>query len=369
MKTTITLALLLAVLILPAVTATLNAQGLNKEAVAFVKTYQDAYNKGSLPALMAMYSDKVGFVSNRDGSVTVVPKADVEADFVRDFGETVGSYMDLTVNNTETLADGKVNVTSTFTGYDFDRKTGAKLNPASGTQETVIAKEGSQWKIGQVKTVFNSNVIRLELRDFVKKFQDAVNREDVAALKTMFTTDIVRTAADGTTTKGVDQVADVYTKRFADADVNNLITLANVTPQFDGSVVVTGTYHQNGRSVKGDRVMVDGAFTNTAIKENGQWKTRQQKLTNLVKTMVYHKVADYATWKKTFDTFQGERMFAGELSAEVGTLQDDPSTVYVINEWASPEAAQTFFARPELAATMQKAGVTGKPTVLILSKK
>ena len=366
MKSKFILRLLSAVLLITVSVLPMAAQTLNKEAVAFVKTYQDAYNNGNLPTLMTLYGDKVGWV-NRDGSVTANTKADVEADYVRDFGETAGSYMDFTVVGTEAEADGKVKINTTVSGYDFDRKTGTKLQPTSGTYQAVMAKEGGQWKIGQVKWAMN--LVALELRDFVKKFQDAVNREDVATLKTMFTTDIVRTAADGTTTKGIEQVADVYTKRFADADVNNLITLAKVTPQFDGSVIVTGTYHQNGRSVKGDRVMVDGAFTNTAVKENGQWKTRQQKLTGLTKTMSYFKVADYAAWKKGFDMFYNERNMAGELSAEVGTLQDDPSTVYVISEWASPEAAQAYFARPELAAAMQKAGVASKPTRLVLSKK
>ena len=365
MKTTIKLTLL-AVLILPAVTATTNAQGLNKEAVAFVKTYQDAYNKGNLPALMTLYSDKVGWV-NRDGSVTANTKADVETDYVRDFGETAGSYMEFTVVGTEPEADGKVKINTTVSGYDFDRKTGTKLQPTSGTYEAIIAKEGGQWKIGQVKWAMN--MVALEMRDLVKQFQAASNREDVAAIKTMFTTNAVRTAADGSTTKGVDQISEVYAKSYANADVNTLITLASVVPQFDGSVIVTGAYHLNGRSVKGDRVVVDGAYNNTAVKENGQWKISQMKLTGLTKTMIYHKVADYAAWKKGFDMFYNERNMAGELSAEIGTLQDDPSTVYVINEWASPEAAQAFFARPELASAMQKAGVTGKPTMLILSKK
>ncbi len=366
MKTTTKLNLLLTVLSLPAVTATTNAQSVNKEAVAFVKTYQDAYNKGNLPVLMTLYSDQVGWV-NRDGSVMTNTKADVEADYVRNFGETAGSYMEFTVVGTEAEADGKVKVNTTVSGYDFDRKTGTKLQPTAGTYQAIIAKEGGQWKIGQVKWAMNA--VALELRDFVKKFQDAVNREDAAALKTLFTTNVVRTAADGTIATGIDQVMDIYVKRFADTDLNSLITLATVTPQFDGSAIVTGTYHQNGRSVKGDRVSVDGAFTNTAVKENGQWKTSRQKLTGLTKTVIHHKVADYATWKKSFDRFYNERSMAGELSAEVGTLQDDPGTVYVINEWASPEAAQAFFARPELAAAMQKAGVTGKPTMLILSKK
>ena len=366
MKTTSILRLLSAVLLITVSVLPMAAQTLNKEAVAFVKTYQDAYNKGNMPALMTLYSDKVGWV-NRDGSVTANTKADVEADYVRDFGETAGSYMDFTVVGTEAEADGKVKVNTTVSGYDFDRKTGTKIQPTAGTYQAIIAKEGGQWKIGQVKWAMN--LVALEMRDFIKKFQDALNREDAAALKSMLTATATRAVADGTSVTGADQIMDVYAKRFADADLTAVITLANVIPQFDGSVICTGTSRSSGRSVKGNRVVLDLAYNNTVVKENGAWKMSRMKLTGLTKVMIYHKVADYAAWKKGFDMFFNERSMAGELSAEVGTLQDDPGTVYVINEWASPEAAQSFYARPELAAAMQKAGVTGKPTMLILSKK
>ena len=64
-----------------------------------------------------------------------------------------------------------------------------------------------------------------------------------------------------------------------------------------------------------------------------------------------------------------ERLMAGELSAEVGTLVEDPGTVYLIQEWASPEAPKAYLSSPALAAYRQKVGLIGKPTALILSKK
>lgn len=343
----------------------LHAQSLNPEAVAFMKTYQTAYNKGDRPTLMTLFADNVGWV-NPDGSVTPGSKADVEADYVRDFGETAGSYMDFTVVSTEGQPDGKVKIGTTVSGYDFVRKTGAKLNPTAGTYEMLIGKIDGQWKISQVK--WHMNTVGLEMRDLMKRFQDAFNREDAATLKTMFTADAVRTATDGTITKGA-AIIDFYTQGFADADVTNVVSLANVSPQFDGSVIFTGTYHLTGRSAKGERIVREGAYSNTAVKENGQWKISRNTQSKLVKAIVYHKVADYATWKKGFDLFYNERMLAGELSAEVSTLADNPNTVCIISEWASAEAAQAFFARPDLAATMQKDGVQGKPTVMVLSKK
>lgn len=359
------MARLLTLLLLPAFAPITHAQGLNPEAVALTKTYQTAYNKGDRPTLMTLFADNVGWV-NPDGSVTPGTKADVDADYVRDFGETAGSYMDFTVVSTEAQPDGKVKVGTTVSGYDFVRKTGAKLNPTAGTYEMLIGKVGGQWKISQVK--WNMNTVALEIRELVKQFQNAYNREDAATLKTIFTADAVRTATDGTTTKGAALV-DFYTQGFVDADVTNVVSLANVSPQFDGSVIFTGTYHLTGRSAKGERIVREGAYSNTAVKENGQWKISRNTQSKLVRAIVYHKVADYAAWKKGFDLFYNERMLAGELSAEVSTLADDPNTVCIISEWASPDAPKAFFARPDLAETMRKDGVIGQPTMLIMSKK
>ena len=365
MNTLFTRARLLAVLLLSAFAATTFAQGLNPEAVAFAKTYQDAYNKGDRPKLMTLFADNVGWV-NPDGSVRPNTKSDVDADFVRDFGETAGSYMDFAVVSTEAQSDGKVKIGTTVNGYDFLRTTKAKLNPTSGTYEMLIGKEGGQWKISQVKWVMNA--VGLEMRELVKQFQNAYNREDVAALKTMLTNSVVRTSG-GTTQTGIGEVSELLTKNFADADVNSAILMTNVNPQFDGSVLITGTYHLNGRVVKGNRVTVDGAYTNTAVKENGVWKISRMVLSPITKTMTYYKVADYAVWKKAFDMYINERLMAGELSAEVGTLVEDPGTVYLIQEWASPEAPKAYLSSPALAAYRQKAGLIGKPTALILSKK
>lgn len=116
MNTLFTRARLLAVLLLSAFAATTFAQGLNPEAVAFAKTYQDAYNKGDRPKLMTLFADNVGWV-NPDGSVRPNTKADVDADFVRDFGETAGSYMDFAVVSTEAQSDGKVKIGTTVNGY------------------------------------------------------------------------------------------------------------------------------------------------------------------------------------------------------------------------------------------------------------
>ena len=365
MKNSIKYLPLLAVLF--AVTA--QAQSLDKDAVAFVKTYQDAYNKGDRATLMTMYSDSVGWVNRRDGSIKKYPKSDWDEDYVRDFNETVGTHQDFTVNSTKALPGGKMAIATTFTGYNFDRKTNAKVDPASGSWDVVIGKEGGNWKIGQMKSVSDLSILGDEMLDLIKKFQDASNREDLAMLKTTMTDNTVYIEPDGTTQKGIAQVSEEFAKGFASGDANTYINLANIVPQFDGSAITTGAYYQNGRTTTGARGNFDGAYTIKTVKENGQWKIAETKVSPLVKTLTYHKVADYDAWKKVFDRYANERRFAGVLNTEVGTLLDDPGTVYIITEWASQEASKAFTASPAMVAAMKQSGATGNRTVLYLDKK
>ena len=84
---------------------------------------------------------------------------------------------------------------------------------------------------------------------------------------------------------------------------------------------------------------------------------------------MYHKVADYAKWKETFDGLLRTRRDAGELSFEVGTMHDDPSTVYVINEWDSADTFQKFVASSDLQNAMKVGGVMDAPQMMVLNKK
>jgi quinol monooxygenase YgiN len=93
------------------------------------------------------------------------------------------------------------------------------------------------------------------------------------------------------------------------------------------------------------------------------------EMKNSVKTLIYHKVADFTTWKATFDGAKPLRTTAGELNYEIGTLRHDPSIVYVLSEWTSVEAFQAFMAKPELAEAMKKAGVLEPPHTAVFLEK
>lgn len=88
----------------------------------------------------------------------------------------------------------------------------------------------------------------------------------------------------------------------------------------------------------------------------------------MVTTILTHEVKDYSDWKKGFDMDEANRSAMGVKISGVYRSADHPNTVTIISEVPSVEAIKGFLANPELMATMEKAGVIGKPEVKILNK-
>jgi quinol monooxygenase YgiN len=84
--------------------------------------------------------------------------------------------------------------------------------------------------------------------------------------------------------------------------------------------------------------------------------------------LVQHKVKDFATWKKVFDSALEMRKASGELSAQVFRDASDPNKVTTLNKFNSLANAQKFAQSPELKARMEQAGVDGLPTVTFLNE-
>jgi quinol monooxygenase YgiN len=84
--------------------------------------------------------------------------------------------------------------------------------------------------------------------------------------------------------------------------------------------------------------------------------------------LIQHKVKDFATWKKVFDSAAGMRTSSGELSTQIFRDASDPNSLTIINKWDSLENAQKFAHSPELRAAMEKAGVDGPPNVVFLNE-
>jgi hypothetical protein len=88
----------------------------------------------------------------------------------------------------------------------------------------------------------------------------------------------------------------------------------------------------------------------------------------MIKSVMYHKVQDFATWKKAFDGFSDFRKSSGELCYSVGHLKDEPNTACVTNSWESVEKFHTFVSSKELEDGMKSAGVLEQPHILIINE-
>lgn len=82
-----------------------------------------------------------------------------------------------------------------------------------------------------------------------------------------------------------------------------------------------------------------------------------------VRLFVRHEVADYATWRKGFDSFAPMQKKMGVIYKAVYQSIDDPNDVTVIHDFHSLDQAKAFAASPDLKAAMEKSGVKGAPQV------
>ncbi len=82
-----------------------------------------------------------------------------------------------------------------------------------------------------------------------------------------------------------------------------------------------------------------------------------------VHLFVRHEVADYATWRKTYDGFHATQVKLGVVAQAVYQSTDNPNDVTVTHVFHSLEKAKAFSASPELKAAMEKSGVKGAPQI------
>jgi heme-degrading monooxygenase HmoA len=73
--------------------------------------------------------------------------------------------------------------------------------------------------------------------------------------------------------------------------------------------------------------------------------------------LIIHEVADYAAWKKAFDSAADIRKAAGERSYQVLKYQNDPNRIVHFSVWTSLDDARRFFESPQLIRIRAEAGV------------
>ena len=86
-----------------------------------------------------------------------------------------------------------------------------------------------------------------------------------------------------------------------------------------------------------------------------------------VAILVKHRVADYDTWKKAFDSHQSARKDASCLGHHINRGADDQNLVYVYLPATDADKVKAFADSPDLAEAMKKAGVEGPPTIRFMT--
>jgi hypothetical protein len=82
-----------------------------------------------------------------------------------------------------------------------------------------------------------------------------------------------------------------------------------------------------------------------------------------VRMFVHHQVTDYATWRKSYNSFAPIQKKHGVIYQAVYQSTDDPNDITVVHDFHNLDAAKAFAALPELKAAMEKSGVKGAPQI------
>ena len=82
--------------------------------------------------------------------------------------------------------------------------------------------------------------------------------------------------------------------------------------------------------------------------------------------IVRHTVADYAAWRKVYDSAGALHAMHGCKAQPVLRAPDNPNDLVIIHTFPSAADAQAFLAEPALKETMAKAGIVGQPRVELL---
>ena len=81
--------------------------------------------------------------------------------------------------------------------------------------------------------------------------------------------------------------------------------------------------------------------------------------------VVWHKVADFAKWKLSYDAHDSFRLANGVHNYVIGRSVEDSNMIMVATEADDVAKAKAFIKDPSLKAAMQKGGVVGAPTIMI----
>ncbi|MBL7739837.1 MAG: hypothetical protein JNK14_11490 [Chitinophagaceae bacterium] len=117
-----------------------------------------------------------------------------------------------------------------------------------------------------------------------------------------------------------------------------------------------------GESGSGEK---NGADTNTNATTGTEPVTPPSTIVTTPENMaiIIHKVADYDKWIVAYEAHDSARLANGLHNYVIGRGMQDPNMVMVALKADDITKAKSFSKDPGLKAAMQKAGVTGQPSV------
>ena len=74
-------------------------------------------------------------------------------------------------------------------------------------------------------------------------------------------------------------------------------------------------------------------------------------------TFVRHRVADYAAWRRVYDSVGDMQRQGGVTEEAVYSAEGDPNDVLVMHRFSSADQAHSFMDNPDLRQAMTDAGV------------
>ncbi len=120
-----------------------------------------------------------------------------------------------------------------------------------------------------------------ELQAFARQFMAAYNAQDHVALQQMYTEDAVRIDQQGNEIKGAGNIAAYFENQFIKSDVTLLLKQMSVHwSDKEHALVANGAYEIYGVTYVYDiPIQNTGNYSNTMLKQNGQWKIAKSVLT------------------------------------------------------------------------------------------
>ena len=83
--------------------------------------------------------------------------------------------------------------------------------------------------------------------------------------------------------------------------------------------------------------------------------------------VVRHRVADFATWRKVYDSHRPQQKEAGLTERHVLRGTDVPNEIIIVFEAADLAKARAFASSADLRETMMRAGVQDKPDIYFMT--